>query len=74
MTGKYVTLDIPWYETRILNCTFCGKMVAGRFWQDDGYPADKFCDSSCADVKRRLARMPRRRPTASPRRKRAGGG
>jgi hypothetical protein len=64
MTDREVALDTPWYETRILNCTFCGKMIAARYWQDDAYPADKFCDRACAEVKRRLARAPRPKPAA----------
>jgi len=43
MSGRYVALDFPWYETRILNCSFCGKMIAGEYWQDSAYPDDKFC-------------------------------
>jgi hypothetical protein len=54
MPGSYINLTFPWYETRILNCMFCGKMIAGQYWQDDSFPADKFCEPSCADVKRRL--------------------
>jgi hypothetical protein len=63
MSGGYVALVFPWYETRILNCSFCGKMIAGEYWQDKGFPDDKFCEPSCADVKRRLkgkGRQPRR--------------
>lgn len=59
MAGRDVTIDIPWYETRILNCTFCGKMIAGHYWHDDAYPSDKFCEPACADVKRRLVRTSR---------------
>jgi hypothetical protein len=55
MSGHYVSLDLPWYETRILNCSFCGKMVAVQYWRDDSFPAEKFCEPACADVKRRLA-------------------
>jgi hypothetical protein len=55
MSGHYVSLDLPWYETRILNCSFCGKMVAVQYWRDDSFPAEKFCEPSCADVKRGLA-------------------
>jgi hypothetical protein len=54
MSGAYVDLVFPWYETRILNCSFCGKMIAGEYWQDDSFPDDKFCEPSCAEVKRRL--------------------
>lgn len=56
MSGGYVALVFPWYETRILNCSFCGKMIAGEYWQDQAFPVDKFCEPSCADVKRRLKR------------------
>jgi hypothetical protein len=54
MAGHYVDLSTPWYETRILNCSFCGKMIAARYWHDDAFVDDKFCEPSCADVKRRL--------------------
>jgi hypothetical protein len=54
MTGHDVELSTPWYETRILNCSFCGKMIAARYWCDDAFPDDKFCELACADVKRRL--------------------
>jgi hypothetical protein len=56
MTGRLVRLDIPWYETRINNCSFCGIMIAGQYWQDDDYPNEMFCTAACAEVKRRLAR------------------
>ena len=32
MSGHYVSLDLPWYETRILNCSFCGKMQRLGNW------------------------------------------
>jgi hypothetical protein len=54
MTGHDGELSTPWYETRILNCSFCGKMIAARYWCDDAFLNDKFCESACADVKRRL--------------------
>jgi hypothetical protein len=63
MSGAYVALVFPWYETRILNCSFCGKMIAGEYWQDKSFPADKFCEPSCADVKRRL-NLRQKRPQA----------
>ena len=57
MTGRYLNLDLPWYETRILNCSFCGKMIAVKYWREDLFPEDKFCEPACADVKRRLASL-----------------
>lgn len=55
MPGRHHTLEIPWHETRILNCSFCGRMIARVYWQDDDYPDEKFCEAPCADVKRSLA-------------------
>jgi hypothetical protein len=64
MAGRYVDLVVPWHETRILNCSFCGKMIAGRFWHDDSWPAEKFCEPSCPEVKTKLEKV------ASPKRRR----
>jgi hypothetical protein len=58
MSGRYVGLEMPWYESRILNCSFCGKMIAGQYWRDDLFPNDKFCETSCADWKRRIKCTP----------------
>jgi len=55
MTGKFLTIEVPWYETRIENCCYCGKMIARNYWVDDGFPGDKFCEPQCADVKRRAS-------------------
>ena len=53
MTGKMLTIEVPWYETRIENCSYCGKMIARHYWADDEFPDDKFCERQCVDVKRR---------------------
>ena len=53
MTGKMLTIEVPWYETRIENCSYCGKMIARNYWADDEFPDDKFCERQCVDVKRR---------------------
>ena len=55
MSGRQLIVDVPWYETRIENCSYCGKMIARTYWADDDYPADKFCESDCADIKRRAS-------------------
>ena len=55
MSGKLLTIDVPWYETRIENCSYCDKMIARAYWADDDYPADKFCEADCADIKRRMS-------------------
>ena len=71
MSGRYLSLDLPWYETRILNCSFCGKMIAVQYWHDDSFPEDKFCEPGCAEVKRRLAFTPVKRQDQSRKRRRA---
>ena len=71
MPGRYVALDFPWYETRILNCSFCGKMIAGEYWQDSAFPSDKFCEPSCAEVKQRLKGPRRHAKRPSPKTKHA---
>lgn len=55
MTGKWVALNKPWYDTQIVNCSYCGIMIAREFWADDEFPGERFCEQACADVKRRLA-------------------
>jgi len=57
MTGQNLTIEVPWYETRIENCSYCGKMIARAYWADDDYPEDKFCEAECADIKRRAAQQ-----------------
>ncbi len=54
MSGKWVPMALAWYDTRIFNCSFCGIMMAREYWTDDEFPGEKFCEESCAGVKRRL--------------------
>lgn len=54
MKGQQRTREIPWHETRILNCSFCGRMIARHFWEDAEFPEAKFCEEDCADLKRSL--------------------
>lgn len=54
MSGRMVTVETPWYETRIMNCSFCGIMMARQYWADDAFKGERFCTEACADVKRRL--------------------
>lgn len=55
MPGKRAALNKPWYDTQIVNCSYCGIMIAREFWADDEFPGERFCEEACADVKRRLA-------------------
>ena len=57
MTGKNINIEVPWYETRIENCSYCGKMIARNYWAADDFPDDKFCEPQCADVKRRASQQ-----------------
>ena len=54
MPGQQRTLDLPWQETRIRNCSFCGRMIARFYWEDRDFPGEMFCEAACADVKRSL--------------------
>ena len=55
MPGSIQTIDLSWKNTRILNCTFCGRMIARKYWEDQEFPDERFCEEACADVKRSLA-------------------
>ena len=50
-----MSIEAPWYESRIENCSYCGKMIARNIWVDVEFPDDKFCEPQCADVKRRAS-------------------
>jgi len=54
MPGQQQTLEITWYETRIINCFFCGRMISRIYWEDNDWTGQKFCTESCADLKRSL--------------------
>ena len=54
MPGQERSLEVSWKDTRVVNCTFCGRMIARRYWADDQYPGELICEESCADVKRSL--------------------
>ena len=54
MRSGYCKINTPWYETKILNCTFCGKVLANQYWQDSRFSDQKFCEQSCANTKKNL--------------------
>jgi hypothetical protein len=49
MSGTWREIDNPWYESRIINCAFCGQMIARHTYvaslngQDEHY-----CSETCA--------------------------
>ena len=55
MPGRERQLETSWKDTRVVNCSFCGRMIARHYWEDDDFPSDRFCEAACADVKRSLA-------------------
>ena len=46
--GTWRQPEIPWYETRIVNCSLCGKMIPRRAWvgRPDGVER-VFCSPAC---------------------------
>ncbi len=54
MPGQERSLDTSWKNTRVFNCTFCGRMIARIYWEDEDFPGERFCEEACADVKRSL--------------------
>ena len=55
MSGNWVTLDRPLYETEILACSACGAMVAGRGWRT-GPPEERLlCGPKCEHLEARVA-------------------
>lgn len=59
MPGRERSLAVSWKDTRVVNCTYCGRMIARRYWEDRDFPGDRFCEERCADVKRSLLATPR---------------
>lgn len=50
MSGTWSEIDNPWYESRIVNCSFCGQMIARRIYAVGvGDDARTYCSESCAD-------------------------
>jgi hypothetical protein len=50
MTGSWKEIDNPWYASRIVNCAFCGQMIARRtFTVSVGINSEHFCSETCAE-------------------------
>ena len=50
MTGDWREINHPWYESRIINCAFCGQMIARRtFVVSVGARDEHFCTETCGD-------------------------
>ena len=44
--GHWEEIQAPWYETRIVNCSFCGRMIPKRIWASDS-ERRIFCSEKC---------------------------
>lgn len=55
MSGNWVTLDRPLYETEILACSACGAMVAGRGWRTASPENRLLCGPKCEQLEARVA-------------------
>jgi hypothetical protein len=48
--GAWSEAEVPWYETRIVNCVFCGKMIPRRVWlATHGGRELAFCGPACEE-------------------------
>lgn len=49
--GRWQENNLPWYETTIINCQLCGKMIPRKMWlvtyKDEEL---KFCDEACEQL------------------------
>jgi endogenous inhibitor of DNA gyrase (YacG/DUF329 family) len=57
--GHWEEIQAPWYETRIVNCSFCGRMIPRRIWVGAAHRI--FCGEKCEQ----LATQPRLDATES---------
>jgi hypothetical protein len=50
--GRWQEMNLPWYETNILNCSLCGKMIPHRIWvvEMDGGEKKEFCSPECEQL------------------------
>ena len=74
--GSWQTIAAPWYETRIIHCQLCGRMIARRMWVPEGGSDGQrpvFCKPACASLYREYW-LPRYGRGATPAGARTGAG
>lgn len=49
--GHWERREIPWWETKVIHCDFCGQMIPRDVWRSDEHLA--FCDAECEGLYRR---------------------
>lgn len=48
--GEWHDIDIPWYESRIVNCDRCGAMIPRRIWVvRSGSGQRQYCSEVCGE-------------------------
>jgi hypothetical protein len=45
--GHWQEINAPWYETRIINCSYCGRLIPRRIWLGGPSEEDVFCSQKC---------------------------
>jgi len=49
--GRWQKNDLPWYETNILTCDLCGKMIPHQIWLVEFEEKElKFCNEECENL------------------------
>jgi hypothetical protein len=49
--GRWKETNLPWYETNILNCSLCGRMIPHRIWVVEMEGEEKeFCSPECEEL------------------------
>ena len=49
--GAWRRIAVPWHETAIINCSFCGKMIPRQLWVATHEGQERiFCSPSCESL------------------------
>lgn len=48
MTNHWETVQTEWFETKVVNCELCGKMIPRRIWKAEvNGSVRSFCSEDC---------------------------
>jgi endogenous inhibitor of DNA gyrase (YacG/DUF329 family) len=47
--SPFEPLGLAWYQTRVVNCNFCGQVLPRRAFRDERAPGASFCSERCAE-------------------------
>ena len=48
--GRWQIIEVPWYETRIVNCSYCGRMIPKQIWVGGASGNEVFCSEKCEQL------------------------